>query len=89
MANERTKSKPKPDPAPQLQLAGGALKPAPIGSLPRLAYTLPETAKILGISYISVYRLVERRKLKASNALPGRKLIPSREIEAFLARTSE
>ena len=72
--------------SPQLELttADPGTASAP---LPRLAYTLHETAKILGISYISVYRLVERKKLKCSNALPGRKLIPSREIEAFLTRT--
>ena len=71
------------------QLALDGIKAAAAAPLPRLAYTLHETAKILGISYISVYRLVERRKLKASTALPGRKLIPAREIESFLTRTAQ
>jgi excisionase family DNA binding protein len=57
-----------------------------LNPLPRAAYTLKETAKVLGISYISVYRLVERGKMKCSTALPGRKLIPVREVEAFLKR---
>lgn len=74
----RQKLHPKPD--------VGARQTQP---LPRLAYTLDETAKILGVSYISVYRLVQRRKLKCSNALPGRKLVPHTEIENFLARTAE
>ena len=53
------------------QLALDGIKAAAAAPLPGLAYTLQETAKILGISYISVYRLVARRKLKASTALPG------------------
>jgi len=57
-----------------------------LNPLPRAAYTLKETARVLGVSYISVFRLVQRGKLKASTALPGRKLIPVREIEAFLKR---
>lgn len=73
-------------PATQPELAG--IKPI-VAPLPRLAYTLDETAKILGISYISVYRLCQRRKLKYSTALPGRKLISHREIESFLTRTAE
>jgi hypothetical protein len=57
-------------------------------ALPRMAYTLHETAKILGVSYISVYRLVQRKKLKCQTALPGRKLIPLREIENFLSKAA-
>ena len=72
--------------AGQLALAG--IQAAGSAPLPRLAYTLRETAKILGISYISVYRLVGRRQLKCSSALPGRKLIPAREIESFLTKTA-
>jgi hypothetical protein len=67
----------------QLDLAE-AIAPA----LPRLAYTLHETAKILGVSYISVYRLVERKKLKANTDLPGRKLSSLREIENFLGKAA-
>ena len=84
-----TKEKKKAEPSSQLDLAG--IKPIapPVDQpLPRLAYTLHETAKILGISYISVYRLVGRGLLKCSTALPGRKLIPLKEIEKFLSKTT-
>jgi excisionase family DNA binding protein len=51
--------------------------------LPRLAYTMQETAKILGVSYITVHRLLKRGLLKSSRAL-RHKLIPATEIERFL-----
>jgi len=53
-----------------------------------MAYTMKETAGLLGISYLSVHRLVQRNKLRASKALPGRVLIAAREIENFLNRAS-
>lgn len=55
--------------------------------LPRLAYSLAETATILGISYVSVRRLVYRGLLKTSTALRHR-LVPHCEIEKFLRATS-
>ena len=54
--------------------------------LPRLAYNLHETAEILGISYISVWRLLKRGKLRSSNAFRT-KLIPVGEIQRFLNAT--
>jgi Helix-turn-helix domain len=57
-------------------------------TLPRLAYTMQETADILGVSYISVHRLLKRRLLKSSTAL-RHKLIPASEIERFLKSTLE
>ena len=54
--------------------------------LPRLAYTMAETAKILGVSYITVHRLIKRGLLRSSNAL-RHKLIPGSEIERFLKST--
>ena len=51
--------------------------------LPRLAYTMRETAKILGVSYITVHRLLKRGKLRASDAIRN-KVIPLTEIERFL-----
>lgn len=54
-----------------------------INPLPRLAYTMRETAEILGVSYITVYRLLKRGKLRASDALRN-KVIPKTEIERFL-----
>jgi excisionase family DNA binding protein len=54
--------------------------------LPRLAYTMAETAKILGVSYITVHRLIKRGLLKSSTAL-RHKLIPATEITRFLNST--
>ncbi|MDB6112654.1 MAG: hypothetical protein JWR69_4404 [Pedosphaera sp.] len=51
--------------------------------LPRLAYTMQETAKILGVSYITIHRLLKRGLLRSSTAL-RHKLIPTSEIERFL-----
>ena len=51
--------------------------------LPRLAYTMRETAQILGVSYITVHRLIKRGKLRASDAIRN-KVIPLMEIERFL-----
>lgn len=54
----------------------------------RLALSLQETAEALGLSYITIYRLMKRGKLRA---VPGvrHKLIPMREIERFLATAGE
>ena len=52
----------------------------------RLAYSVRETAEILGISEISVYRLLNRGLLRASVAL-RHKRIPKSEIERFLNQT--
>lgn len=49
----------------------------------KLAYTMHETADALGISYMTVHRLVQRGKLRASNAC-RHKIIPVTEIERFL-----
>ena len=51
--------------------------------LPRLAYTMRETAGILGVSYITVHRLLKRGKIRASDAIRN-KVIPLTEIERFL-----
>ena len=55
--------------------------------LPRLAFSMSETAKILGVSYISVHRLIKRGLLKSSTAV-RHKLISKTEIERFLKETS-
>jgi hypothetical protein len=57
------------------------------GKLPRLAYTMKETAEILGCSYITVHRLLQRGLLKSSSALRC-KIISKAEIERFLAESS-
>ncbi len=60
----------------------------PASAVPRLAYTMQETANMLGISYISVHRLLQRGLLKSSTAL-RHKMIPMREIQRFLNDTTE
>jgi len=57
-------------------------------TLPRLAYTMEETAEILGVSYITVHRLLKRGLLRSSKAL-RHKLIPMTEIQRFLKATLE
>jgi hypothetical protein len=60
----------------------------PEGKLPRLAYTMRETAEILGISYATVHRLLTRGLLRGSLAC-RHKMIAKTEIERFLKETSE
>ncbi len=55
-------------------------------ALPRMAFTMRETAKILGVEYQTVYRLSKRGLLKSSTALRT-KLFPATEIERFLSST--
>lgn len=52
----------------------------------RLAYTMSETAEILGVSYITVHRLIKRGLLRNLKAL-RHKIIPATEIERFLKET--
>jgi predicted site-specific integrase-resolvase len=46
-----------------------------------------ETAKILGVSYVTVHRLLKRGLLRSSSATRT-KMIPRKEIERFLATTA-
>lgn len=50
----------------------------------RLAYSIPEAAELLGVDYFSVYRLVQRGKLKACRALRGKFLITRAELNRLL-----
>ena len=50
----------------------------------RLAYSIPEAADLLGLDYFSVYRLVQRGKLKACRALRGKFLITRAELNRLL-----
>jgi excisionase family DNA binding protein len=50
----------------------------------RLAYSIHETADMLGVDYFSVYRLVQRGKLKACRALRGKFLITRNELNRLL-----
>jgi hypothetical protein len=57
-------------------------------ALPRLAYSLQETAELLGVSYISVWRLVARGELRCSKAIRHH-IVAKQEIERFLCETAE
>lgn len=69
-------------------------KPTPVSSEPkdllmlrRLAFSVRETAEMLGISEKTVRRLIRRGLLRPSRAL-RHLLIPKKEIERFLEQTT-
>ncbi len=57
-------------------------QPAPTGE--RLAYSIQEAADMLGVNYFSVYRLIQRGKLKPCRALRGKLLVPRAELLRLL-----
>lgn len=57
-------------------------------AVPKLAYTMQETADALGVSYLTVHRLLKRGLLRSSTAL-RHKVIPVTEIQRFLKETLE
>ena len=50
----------------------------------RLAYSIKESAALLGVDYFSVYRLIQRGKLRACRALRGKLLVPRSELLRLL-----
>jgi excisionase family DNA binding protein len=50
----------------------------------RLAYSIQEAADMLGVDYMTVYRLIQRGKLKACRALRGKFLISRAELLRLL-----
>lgn len=50
----------------------------------RLSYSIHEAADLLGVDYYSVYRLIQRKKLRACRALRGKLLIPRTELLKLL-----
>jgi len=50
----------------------------------RLAYSVQEAADLLGVDYFSVYRLIQRKKLRACRALRGKLLVPRSELLRLL-----
>jgi excisionase family DNA binding protein len=50
----------------------------------RIAYSIHEAADMLGVDYFSVYRLIQRGKLKACRALRGKFLITRAELARLL-----
>jgi excisionase family DNA binding protein len=57
---------------------------APASEPERLAYSLHEAADLLGVDYFSVYRLIQRGKLRACRALRGKLLVPRTELLRLL-----
>lgn len=59
--------------------------PQPTATEPeRLAYSVHEAADLLGVDYFSVYRLIQRGKLRACRALRGKLLVPRTELLRLL-----
>lgn len=56
-------------------------KPVP----PRMAYSMREAAAVIGVSYITMHRLLKRGLIKSSDALRT-KIISRAELEKFLSR---
>jgi excisionase family DNA binding protein len=67
---------------------GGSMADIPQPESPptteRLAYSIQESADMLGVNYFSVYRLIQRGKLKACRALRGKLLVPRTELLKLL-----
>lgn len=61
------------------------LETPPVTASPeRLAYSIREAADMLGVNYFSVYRLIQRGKLKVCRALRGKLLVPRTELLRLL-----
>src|SRR6266702_2969463 len=56
----------------------------PAATTERLAYSVQEAADMLGVNYFSVYRLIQRGKLKVCRALRGKLLVPRAELLKLL-----
>ena len=56
----------------------------PTAAPERLAYSVQEAADLLGVNYFSVYRLIQRGKLKPCRALRGKLLVPRSELLKLL-----
>jgi len=61
----------------------------PLRQTERLAYSVQEAAHLLGVNYFSVYRLVQRGKLKVCRVLRGKLLVPRAELLKLLKTESE
>src|SRR5438876_8756055 len=56
----------------------------PAATTERLAYSVQEAADMLGVNYFSIYRLVQRGKLRPCRALRGKLVIPKTELLRLL-----
>ena len=68
----------------EIEAASPQTLPSAESEKERLAYSVQETADLLGVHYFSVYRLIQRRKLRACRVLTGKLLIPRSELERLL-----
>jgi excisionase family DNA binding protein len=68
---------------------GNETKPETPVTTERLAYSIEESAQMLGVNYFSVYRLIRRGKLKACRARCGKLLMLRTELLKLLATQSE
>jgi excisionase family DNA binding protein len=50
----------------------------------RLAYSIQEAADLLGIHYYTMYRLIQRQKIKTCRVLRGKLLVPRTELVKLL-----
>jgi len=50
----------------------------------RLAYSIKEAAALMGVEYFSIYRLIQRGKIRACRALRGKILVPRTELLRLL-----
>jgi excisionase family DNA binding protein len=64
--------------------ATAQIQAPPPPSAERLAYSIQESAEMLGVNYFSVYRLIQRGKLKPCRALRGKLLVPRAELLRLL-----
>jgi excisionase family DNA binding protein len=58
--------------------------PSPPTPAERLAYSIQEAADLLGIHYYTMYRLIQRQKLKTCRVLRGKLLVPRVELLKLL-----
>ncbi|HEY3864073.1 MAG TPA: helix-turn-helix domain-containing protein [Verrucomicrobiae bacterium] len=63
-------------------------EPAPSAvTTKRLAYPIEKAAAMLGVHYFSIYRLIQRGKLKVCRALRGKLLVPRSKLLKLLLET--
>lgn len=71
-------------PNAEIQIEGAPKVAEPQPTTERLAYSVQEAADLLGVNYFSVYRLIQRGKLKVCRALRGKLLVPRAELLRLL-----
>lgn len=50
----------------------------------RMSYSVAEAAQLLGVHYFSVYRLIQRGKLRVCRVLRGKIIVPRSELLKLL-----